>query len=108
MTFEEMQAIVQDILRSQRALQESQLRLSEQQTAISEQQSAISERQDRFMEQLEAEQQERVDKEKAFDRRFEQLIGYSINRERDSINIQEDLRDLQRRVTALENEREQP
>jgi hypothetical protein len=39
---------------------------------------------------------------KATDRRIEQLIGYGLNRERDSLDIQQDILDLRHRLVAIE------
>ena len=100
MTFEQMQAMIQEMLAVQRELQASQLRLTEWQ-------DRLAERQDKFMEELETDRQERKARDENIDRRLEQLIGYSINRERDSLDIQEEILNLKRRVIALEGKVDQ-
>lgn len=91
MTPEQIQQAIEGMLSVQRELQNSQLRFETELSTLK--QSVLD-----LVEQGNA-TNERF---KATDRRFEQLIGYSINRERDSLDIQQDILDLRHRVVALE------
>lgn len=95
MTFEEIQQAIEGMLSVQRELQNSQLKLAEREVKFDEEMEALKARQEAFTSNLETSQAN-------FDRRFEQLIGYSINRERDSLDIQQDILDLRHRLVALE------
>jgi hypothetical protein len=91
MTFEEIQQAIEGMLTIQRELQNSQLRLDAELGDLKEAQKNTLSAIDAL-----------VEHGKTTDRRIEQLIGYSINRERDSIDIQQDILDLRHRVVALE------
>ncbi|KGF71350.1 hypothetical protein DO97_00980 [Neosynechococcus sphagnicola sy1] len=84
MTNEEMQQVIEGMLSVQRELQNRQLA---------------------FMDELEAMKlniQGLIHVAAETNVKFERLVGYSINRERDSLDIQQDILDLKRRVTQLE------
>jgi phage-related minor tail protein len=109
MTFEEIQQAIEGMLIVQRELQNSQLKLTERAMKFDEEMEALKSRQEAFTSSLETltSNQEAFTSsletsQANFDRRFEQLIGYSINRECDSLDIQQDILDLRHRVVALE------
>jgi hypothetical protein len=91
MTFEEIQQTIEGMLSVQRELQGSQLRFEAELGDLKEAQKQNLVAMDALLEHG-----------KATDRRIEQLIGYSINRERDSLDIQQDILDLRHRVVAIE------
>jgi hypothetical protein len=91
MTFEEIQQAIEGILTIQRELQNSQLRLDAELGDLKEAQKNTLSAIDLL-----------VEHGKTMDRQIERLIGYTINRERDSIDIQQDILDLRHRVVALE------
>jgi hypothetical protein len=95
MTFEEIQQAIEGMLSVQRELQNSQLKLAEHGAKFDAEMETLKARQEAFASSLETSQAN-------FDRRFEQLIGYSINRERDSLDIQQDILDLRHRLVAIE------
>jgi hypothetical protein len=55
---------------------------------------------------MQAELVKLVEKDVALDRKLETLVGYSINRERDWLDVEQELLTLKRRVTALEQQPE--
>jgi hypothetical protein len=83
MTFEEIQQTIEGMLSVQKELQGSQLRFEAELGDLKEAQKQTLVAMDALLENG-----------KATDRRIEQLIGYSINRERDSLDIQQDILDL--------------
>lgn len=91
MTSEQIQQAIEGMLAVQRQLQDSQLKLVERQEVFMTELELMKERSDALDQRF-----------AATDRRFEQLIGYSINRERDSLDIQQDILNLRHRVVALE------
>jgi polyhydroxyalkanoate synthesis regulator phasin len=120
MNFEEMQQILQDMLRIQRELQESQIKQSGD---IQDLRASMADLRDTMTanhEQVTAEIRELtrvtsanhgvltdalgrlIERDVAIDRRIEQLVGYSINRESDYLDVHQDIQDLKRRVTTLE------
>jgi polyhydroxyalkanoate synthesis regulator phasin len=113
MSFEEMQQIIQDMLRVQRELQESQIKQSgdiqdlraamaanhEQVTAeIRELERVVRVNQGVFMDAL----GRLIERDVTIDRRIEQLVGYSITRESDYLDVVEDIQNLKKRVSTLE------
>lgn len=93
MTFEEMQQIIQQMLGVQRELQEGQIRLAQ--------------RQEVFMSDLEGVQQSiqaLTDISRESNVKVDRLIGYAINRERDLLDVQEDILNLKRRLARLEEQ----
>jgi hypothetical protein len=90
-TSEQIQQAIEGMLAVQRQLQDSQLKLVERQEVFMTELELMKERSDALDQRF-----------AATDRRFEQLIGYSINRERDSLDIQQDILNLRHRVVALE------
>lgn len=91
MTFEEIQQTIEGMLSVQRELQGSQLRFEAELGDLKEAQKQNLVAMDSLLEHG-----------KATDRRIEQLIGYSINRERDSLDIQQDILDPRHRLVAIE------
>jgi hypothetical protein len=91
MTFEETQQTIEGMLSVQKELQGSQLRFEAELGDLKEAQKQTLVAMDALLENG-----------KATDRRIEQLIGYSINRERDSLDIQQDILDLRHRLVAIE------
>jgi predicted DNA-binding transcriptional regulator len=91
MTFEEMQAIIEQILQRQLATQAELGKMLEVQRDLQEGQlnlldNAIS----------------ALQKEQSMSRRIEQLIGYSISAESDRLTLQEQIERLQQRVQQIE------
>ncbi len=91
MTPEQIQQAIEGMLSVQRELQGSQLRFEAELGDLKESQKQTLVAVDALLESG-----------KATDRRIEQLIGYSINRERDSLDIQQDILDLRHRLVAIE------
>jgi hypothetical protein len=91
MTPEQIQQAIEGMLSVHRELQGSQLRFEAQLGDLKESQKQTLVAMDALLEHG-----------KATDCRIEQLIGYSINRERDSLDIQQDILDLRHRLVAIE------
>lgn len=98
MTFEQIQQAIEGMLSVQRELQGSQLRFEAELGDLKQSVGDLKESQKQTLVAMDA----LLEHGKATDRRIEQLIGYSINRERDSLDIQLDILDLRHRVVALE------
>ncbi len=98
MTFEQIQQAIEGMLSVQRELQGSQLRFEAELGNLQQSVGDLKESQKQTLVAMDA----LLEHGKATDRRIEQLIGYSINRERDSLDIQQDILDLRHRVVALE------
>lgn len=98
MTFEQIQQAIEGMLSVQRELQGSQLRFEAELGDLKQSVGDLKESQKQTLVAMDA----LLEHGKATDRRIEQLIGYSINRERDSLDIQQDILDLRHRVVALE------
>ena len=77
MTFAEMQRTIEGMLSVQREIQEGQLQLKENLVALQE-----------SLETVTGDIQEMQAHGREVDRRIDQLVGYSINRERDYLDIQ--------------------
>jgi hypothetical protein len=98
MTFEEIQQTIEGMLSVQRELQGSQLRFEAELGDLKQSVGDLKEAQKQSLVAMDA----LLEHGKATDRRIEQLIGYSINRERDSLDIQQDILDLRHRLVAIE------
>jgi hypothetical protein len=98
MTFEEIQQTIEGMLSVQRELQGSQLRFEAELGDLKQSVGDLKDSQKQTLVAMDA----LLEHGKATDRRIEQLIGYSINRERDSLDIQQDILDLRHRVVAIE------
>jgi hypothetical protein len=98
MTFEEIQQTIEGMLSVQRELQGSQLRFEAELSDLKQSVGDLKEAQKQNLVAMDA----LLEHGKATDRRIEQLIGYSINRERDSLDIQQDILDLRHRLVAIE------
>jgi hypothetical protein len=98
MTFEEIQQAIEGMLSVQRELQSSQLRFEAELGDLKQSVGDLKESQKQTLVAMDA----LLEHGKATDRRIEQLIGYSINRERDSLDIQQDILDLRHRLVAIE------
>lgn len=98
MTFEQIQQAIEGMLSVQRELQGSQLRFEAELGDLKQSVGDLKESQKQTLVAMDA----LLEHGKTTDRRIEQLIGYSINRERDSLDIQLDILDLRHRVVALE------
>lgn len=98
MTFEQIQQAIEGMLSVQRELQGSQLRFEAELGDLKQSVGDLKESQKQTLVAMDT----LLEHGKATDRRIEQLIGYSINRERDSLDIQQDILDLRHRVVALE------
>lgn len=107
MTPEQILQTIEGMLSVQRELQGSQLRFE---TELGGLKQSVGDLKQSVNDLKESQKQTLVAMDsflehgKAIDRRFEQLIGYSINRERDSLDIQQDILNLRHRVVALERE----
>jgi hypothetical protein len=93
MTPEQVLQTIEGMLSVQKELQGSQLRFETELGDLKEAQKQTLAAIDALLEHG-----------KATDRRIEQLIGYSINRERDSLDIPQDILNLRHWVVALERE----
>ena len=98
MTFEQIQQAIEGMLSVQRELQGSQLRFEAELGDLKQSVGDLKESQKQTLVAMDA----LLEHGKATDRRIEQIIGYSINRESDSLDIQQDILDLRHRVVALE------
>jgi hypothetical protein len=98
MTFEEIQQAIEGMLSVQKELQGSQLRFEAELGHLKQSVGDLKESQKQTLVAMDA----LLEHGKATDRRIEQLIGYSINRERDSLDIQQDILDLRHRLVAIE------
>jgi hypothetical protein len=98
MTPEQIQQAIEGMLSVQRELQGSQLRFEAELGDLKQSVGDLKESQKQTLVAMDA----LLEHGKATDRRIEQLIGYSINRERDSLDIQQDILDLRHRLVALE------
>jgi hypothetical protein len=98
MTFEEIQQTIEGMLSVQRELQGSQLRFEAELGDLKQSVGDLKEAQKQSLVAMDA----LLEHGKATDRRIEKLIGYSINRERDSLDIQQDILDLRHRLVAIE------
>ncbi|NJK29791.1 MAG: hypothetical protein HC940_06400 [Acaryochloris sp. SU_5_25] len=98
MTPEQIQQAIEGMLSVQRELQGSQLRFEVELGDLKQSVEDLRESQKQNLVAMDA----LLEHGKATDRRIEQLLGYSINRERDSLDIQQDILDLRHRVVALE------
>ncbi len=105
MTFEQIQQAIEGMLSVQRKLQGSQLRfeaeLGDLKQSVGDLNQSVGDLKESQKQTLVA-MDSLLEHGKATDRRIEQLIGYSINRERDSLDIQQDILDLRHQVVALE------
>ena len=99
MTFEEIQQIIQEMLRVQRELQESQVRQSTEIEENSRQIQALREESQETSRQIQA----LIEQGREQDRRIQQLIGYSISQAGDVIDVQMALRDIYARLSKLED-----
>lgn len=79
MTFEEIQATIEGMLRVQKELQETQIKQSEEIKDLLEQ-------------------------GREQDKRIQQLVGYSISQAGDVIDVQMSLKDIYARLSKLENQ----
>jgi hypothetical protein len=98
MTPEQIQQAIEGMLSVQRELQGSQLRFETELGDLKQSVGELKESQKQTLVAMDA----LLEHGKATDRRIEQLIGYSINRERDSLDIQQDILDLRHRLVAIE------
>ena len=98
MTFEQIQQAIEGMLSVQRELQGSQLRFEAELGDLKQSVGDLKESQKQTLVAMDV----LLEHGKATDRRIERLIGYSINRERDSLDIQQDILNLRHRVVALE------
>ena len=92
MTPEEIKETIEGMLAVQRELQNSQLELQEQ-----------SQRQREDISTLVQGIGKLIEVSNRHERRIEQLIGYSLTGESDRLDLQQEVRDLKRRVERLEN-----
>ncbi len=106
MTFEEIEQAIAQMLAVQRELQETQIKQSAQFTDFAERLNEQAERHNQWHEAFQAELVTLVQKDVEIDRKLETLIGYSINRERDWLDVEQEILNLKRRITALEQERQ--
>ncbi len=111
MTFEEMQQIIQGMLGVQRDLQDSQLKLAERQSVfmgeLEELRHGLDDLKHRVEEVTESQTQAiqgLIQIQAETNVKFERLVGYSIDRERDSLDIKQDVLNLMRRVSELERQ----
>jgi hypothetical protein len=98
MTPEQIQQAIEGMLSVQRELQGSQLRFESELGDLKQSVDGLKVSQKQTLVAMDA----LLEHGKATDRRIEQLIGYSINRERDSLDIQQDILDLRHRLVAIE------
>jgi hypothetical protein len=98
MTPEQIQQAIEGMLSVQRELQGSQLRFESELGDLKQSVDELKDSQKQTLVAMDA----LLAHGKATDRRIEQLIGYSINRERDSLDIQQDILDLRHRLVAIE------
>ena len=98
MTFEQIQEAIDGMLSVQRELQGSQLRFEAELGDLKQSVGDLKESQKQTLVAIDT----LLEHGKATDRRIERLIGYSINRESDSLDIQQDILNLRHRVVALE------
>jgi chromosome segregation ATPase len=105
MTFEEMQAIIGQMLEVQRDLQnkqlESQTRFEKIETSIEQMLEIGRDLQEGQLNLLDNAISS-LQKEQSMSRRIEQLIGYSIVAESDRLTLQEQINRLQQRVQKIE------
>jgi hypothetical protein len=93
MTFEEIQKTIEGMLAVQRQLQESQLELRDAQERERETLRIMVEEMTRF-----------IESSNRNERRIEQLIGYSITNESEHLDIEQRFRNLESRLSELENQ----
>ncbi|WP_009546047.1 hypothetical protein [Crocosphaera subtropica] len=93
MTFEEIQKTIEGMLAVQRQLQESQFELREAQERERETLQVMIEEMNRF-----------IERSNRNERRIEQLIGYSITNESEHLDIEPRFRNLEARLSELENQ----
>jgi hypothetical protein len=104
MTPEQIQQAIEGMLSVQRELQGSQLRFEAELGDLKQTVGGLKEAQQQTLVAMDA----LLEHGKATDRRIEQLIGYSINRERDSLDIQQDILNLRHRLVAIERKLTDP
>ncbi|MGB5769965.1 MAG: hypothetical protein WBM32_08870 [Crocosphaera sp.] len=107
MTFEEIQKTIEGMLAVQRQLQESQMQLHSRQMQLQESQLELREAQEREKETLQVmieEMNRFIERSNRNERRIEQLIGYSITNESEHLDIEQRFRNLEARLSDLENQ----
>jgi hypothetical protein len=104
MTPKQIQQAIEGMLSVQRELQGSQLRFEAELGDLKQTVGGLKEAQQQTLVAMDA----LLEHGKATDRRIGQLIGYSINRERDSLDIQQDILDLRHRLVAIERKLTDP
>jgi len=92
MTPEEIQKTIEQMLSIQRQIQETQLKNS---TEISELSTNMSD--------LSTKMSELIEHSRKQDKRIEQLIGYSITGESDRLDLEERVRNLERKVKKMKS-----
>jgi hypothetical protein len=90
---------IEQMLAVSRELQEGQLRLQERQLQLQDSQ----ERERETIKIMVEEMTRLIEVSNRYDRRIEQLIGYSITNESEHLDIEERFRALETRVQRLEN-----
>lgn len=99
MTFEEIQKTIEGMLAVQRQLQESQMQLQESQLELRESQ----ERERETLQVMIEEMNRFIERSSRNERLIEQLIGYSITNESEHLDIEQRFRNLESRMSELEN-----